>query len=70
MGVKEEGAKKWGTMYHGNVTAALPTWQEIKRFPKAIGIGSLIGTFIGALPGPVVRLPSFWPMITPSDFQK
>ena len=39
--------------------------QEIKRFPKAIGIGSLIGTFIGAT-GAVVG--GLWPMITPSDF--
>ncbi len=51
LGVKEEGAKKWGTMYDSNVTATLPSWQDIKRFPKGIGIGSLIGTFVGALPG-------------------
>lgn len=51
MGAKQGGRKKGGTLYKGNVTASFPSWEEIKRFPKGITIGSLIGTFIGALPG-------------------
>lgn len=51
LGTKKDGDQKWGMMYHGSVTASLPSWKEIKRFPKYIGLSSIIGTFIGALPG-------------------
>jgi len=54
-----ERSMKDDTKYYGEITSQLPSIKDIKRVWRILVSGSILGTFVGALPGAGATISSF-----------